>query len=257
MPSGITLAVEQFGEQLITVPLVVIHGGPSWSHHYLNPGLRLVGEHRHVIAPDLRGCGHSSRDLPLTQYQPELAVQDMIDLIDVMGFEQVDLLGFSTGGQWAQLLVEKYPDLVRRLVLASTTLRRLRWRPRCMARVSATSCPAACDGRDRRRSAAHDCLGSQRRTASDLEPRSPRRVPRVPTRDNIQRGLAGTVRARSTPRPPSGGSRGRADRSWSTSTDPSRTSGHGISLGCRATTAHDSSHKTPIRPELLPSSSLY
>ncbi|MGL4831878.1 MAG: alpha/beta fold hydrolase, partial [Propionibacteriaceae bacterium] len=53
-----------------------------------------------MIAPDLRGCGNSSRDLPLTQYQPELAVHDMIDLIDVMGFEQVDLLGFSTGGQW-------------------------------------------------------------------------------------------------------------------------------------------------------------
>lgn len=121
LPSGITLAVEQFGEQLGGVPLVVIHGGPSWSHHYLNPGLRLVGEHRHVIAPDLRGCGGSSRDLPISQYQPELAVQDVIDLISLKGYEQVDLLGFSTGGQWAQLLVEKRPDLVRRLVLASTT----------------------------------------------------------------------------------------------------------------------------------------
>lgn len=121
LPSGITLAVEQFGERFDGVPLVVVHGGPSWSHHYLNPGLRLVGEQRHVIAPDLRGCGDSSRDLPLDQYQPELAVQDVIDLIGLMGYEQVDLLGFSTGGQWAQLLVEKRPDLVRRLVLASTT----------------------------------------------------------------------------------------------------------------------------------------
>ncbi|WP_394277881.1 alpha/beta fold hydrolase [Luteococcus sp.] len=119
--SGITLAVEHFGERFDGVPLVVLHGGPSWSHHYLNPGLRSVGEQRHVVAPDLRGCGDSSRDLPLGQYQPELAVQDVIDLIGLMGFEQVDLLGFSTGGQWVQLLVERRPELVRRLVLASTT----------------------------------------------------------------------------------------------------------------------------------------
>ena len=60
-----------------------------------------------MIAPDLRGCGGSSHDLPLAEYQPELAVQDVVDLITVMGFEQLDLLGFSTGGQRAELSVKK------------------------------------------------------------------------------------------------------------------------------------------------------
>lgn len=121
LPAGVTLAVEEHGSQNAGVPLVVLHGGPSWSHDHLVPGLRLVGEHRRVIAPDLRGCGRSSRDMSLDQYQPELAVTDVIALIEHLGLQQVDLLGFSTGGQWAQLLVEARPDLVRRLVLASTT----------------------------------------------------------------------------------------------------------------------------------------
>ena len=37
-----------------------------------------------------------------------------------MGFEQVDLLGFSLGGMVAQVIVEAEPKLVRKLILAGT-----------------------------------------------------------------------------------------------------------------------------------------
>ncbi|MGI8576384.1 MAG: alpha/beta fold hydrolase [Nocardioidaceae bacterium] len=102
-------------------PLVVIHGGPSWDHSYLLPGLLPVSSRRHVVAFDLRGCGRSSRDLGPDAYQPELVVEDLARLIRTLGHEHVDVIGFSTGGQVAQLFVEAYPRLVRRLVLASTT----------------------------------------------------------------------------------------------------------------------------------------
>ncbi|GLZ80758.1 acetyltransferase [Actinorhabdospora filicis] len=102
-------------------PVVVLHGGPSWDHSYLLPGLVPLAAHREVIVYDLRGCGRSSRDLPIEAYQPQAIVDDTRGLIEKLGFERVDLLGFSTGGQVAQLFVEAHPGLVRRLVLASTT----------------------------------------------------------------------------------------------------------------------------------------
>lgn len=102
-------------------PLVVVHGGPSWDHSYLLPGLMPVARRRHVVAFDMRGCGRSTRDLGPDAYQPEYVVDDLARLIGVLGHQQVDLLGFSTGGQVAQLFAEAHPQLIRRLVLASTT----------------------------------------------------------------------------------------------------------------------------------------
>lgn len=102
-------------------PLVVIHGGPSWDHSYLLPGLRRVAESRRVLLFDLRGCGRSSRDLGPEAYQPEYVVEDLARLLATLGDGAVDVLGFSTGGQVAQLFAEAHPERIRRLVLASTT----------------------------------------------------------------------------------------------------------------------------------------
>lgn len=104
-----------------SLPLVVVHGGPDWDHAYLLPGLELIAGHRHLILFDLRGCGQSSRGLGYEGYQPEIVVEDIARLIEALGHDRVDLLGFSTGGQVAQLFVESHPHVVRRLVLASTT----------------------------------------------------------------------------------------------------------------------------------------
>lgn len=118
--------VDQFVREMgpdgvVDPPLVVIHGGPDWDHTYLLPGVAPVARHRHVIMFDMRGCGRSSRDLGPDGYQPELVVGDLAQLIRALGHDSIDLLGFSTGGQVAQLFVETHPALVRRLVLASTT----------------------------------------------------------------------------------------------------------------------------------------
>ena len=120
--NGVRLFVRRLpGPSGTEPPLVAIHGGPSWDHSYLLPGLRPIACHRTVIAFDLRGCGRSSRDLPIDAYQPEHLVADLVALLDHLGLDHVDLLGFSTGGQVAQLFVRDHPGRVRRLVLASTT----------------------------------------------------------------------------------------------------------------------------------------
>lgn len=118
----VDLFVREMGPRRSDVPpLLVIHGGPDWDHTYLLPGLELVARTRPVVAFDMRGCGRSTQGLGPAGYQPELVVEDVDRLIGALGHERVDLLGFSTGGQVAQLFVEAHPERVRRLVLASTT----------------------------------------------------------------------------------------------------------------------------------------
>jgi pimeloyl-ACP methyl ester carboxylesterase len=72
---------------------------------------------RPVIALDYRGVGVSGGKAPLTV--AEMA-EDAIAFIRALGFEQVDLLGFSLGGFVAQDIVLKEPDLVRKVILTGT-----------------------------------------------------------------------------------------------------------------------------------------
>ncbi|WP_405064552.1 alpha/beta hydrolase [Kribbella sp. NBC_01505] len=115
----VELFVRELGERTDEPSLVVIHGGPDVGHGYLVPGFAEVK--RHVVLFDFRGCGRSSRGLPADRLQPEYVVEDTRRLIQELGLGQVDLLGFSTGGRAAIQFVDKHPELVRRLVLASTS----------------------------------------------------------------------------------------------------------------------------------------
>lgn len=45
---------------------------------------------------------------------------DAIAFIQALGFDQVDLVGFSMGGFVAQIIAAEQPDLVRRMILAGT-----------------------------------------------------------------------------------------------------------------------------------------
>jgi pimeloyl-ACP methyl ester carboxylesterase len=76
----------------------------------------LASRHR-VIATDYRGIGASSGTAPVTV--DEMA-RDAIALIHALGFERVDLLGFSLGGFVAQEIALKAPGLVRKLILTGT-----------------------------------------------------------------------------------------------------------------------------------------
>lgn len=105
--------------------LVVIHGGPSWDHSYLLPAVEQLTDVAHVVLFDLRGCGRSHRtapagDLADSQLQPDLLADDVAALIQGLG-PAADVLGFSYGGRIAMRVVQQHPQVVRRLILASTT----------------------------------------------------------------------------------------------------------------------------------------
>jgi pimeloyl-ACP methyl ester carboxylesterase len=76
----------------------------------------IAARHR-VITFDNRGVGASSGSTPTTI---EEMARDAVTFIRALGFEQVDLFGFSMGGMIAQVIVQAEPQLVRRIILAGT-----------------------------------------------------------------------------------------------------------------------------------------
>src|SRR5256885_3290030 len=72
---------------------------------------------RHVVTFDNRGVGASSGS-PATSI--EQMATDAIMFIRALGFEQVDLFGFSMGGMIAQEIVLMEPQLVRKMIVAGT-----------------------------------------------------------------------------------------------------------------------------------------
>jgi len=99
------------------VPLILFN---HWGAVLDNFDPRIVdglAARRHVIATNYRGIGASGGTAPLTVAEMAL---DAIALIHALGFEKVDLLGFSLGGFVAQDIALKAPGLVRKLILTGT-----------------------------------------------------------------------------------------------------------------------------------------
>jgi pimeloyl-ACP methyl ester carboxylesterase len=72
---------------------------------------------RRVIACNNRGIGASEGSTPNSV---AAMARDAVDFIRALGFEQVDLLGFSLGGFISQVIAHEEPQLVRRIILAGT-----------------------------------------------------------------------------------------------------------------------------------------
>jgi pimeloyl-ACP methyl ester carboxylesterase len=76
----------------------------------------IAARHR-VIAFDNRGVGASKGSTPTSV---AAMARDAVTFIRALGFDHVDLLGFSLGGFVAQVIAQEEPRLVRKLVLAGT-----------------------------------------------------------------------------------------------------------------------------------------
>jgi pimeloyl-ACP methyl ester carboxylesterase len=76
----------------------------------------IAARHR-VITFDNRGVGASGGSTPTTI---EEMATDAVTFIRALGFDQVDLFGFSMGGMIAQVIAQQEPRLVRKMILAGT-----------------------------------------------------------------------------------------------------------------------------------------
>jgi pimeloyl-ACP methyl ester carboxylesterase len=76
-----------------------------------------IGARHRVITFDNRGVGASSGSTPTTI---EEMASDAVTFIRALGFDQIDLFGFSMGGMIAQVIAQEEPRLVRKMILAGT-----------------------------------------------------------------------------------------------------------------------------------------
>ena len=98
-------------------PLLLVHGVMITGEMF-EPVLDHFAARHRVIVPDLRGHGRS-RALP-PPYTVERLARDLADLLDHLGVDTVDVLGYSQGGAVAQQFVLDHPGRCHRLVLACT-----------------------------------------------------------------------------------------------------------------------------------------
>jgi pimeloyl-ACP methyl ester carboxylesterase len=114
--NGLTLYYETYGEGR---PLVLLHGGLG-SGEMFGPIIPALAAQHQVIVPDLQGHGRTADiDRPI---DPRLMADDIAALIDHLGLEDPDVVGWSLGGMVALLTAAKYPAKVRRMVAASANI---------------------------------------------------------------------------------------------------------------------------------------
>ena len=102
-------------------PMVLLHGGLGSGEMFgpVIPALTAGG--RQVIAPDLQGHGRTADiDRPI---DIRLMADDIAALIDHLGLEKPDLVGYSMGGGVAFMTAAKYPNKIAKLVTACVYLR--------------------------------------------------------------------------------------------------------------------------------------
>ena len=98
-------------------PLLLVHG-LMVSGDMFEPVVDQFATRHRVIVPDLRGHARS-RKLPPPYTVRQLAA-DLSRLLDHLGIESTDVLGYSQGGAVAQQLALDYPDQCSRLILGCT-----------------------------------------------------------------------------------------------------------------------------------------
>ncbi|MFY3744802.1 alpha/beta fold hydrolase [Anaeromyxobacter sp. Red801] len=104
-------------------PLVLLHGGGSTLDTTFARLIPALARHRRVIAFEQQGHGRTA-DLPDRPFTFEQSADDTAALLRHLGVARADLFGFSNGGTIALQVAVRHPALVRRLVVASTLVRR-------------------------------------------------------------------------------------------------------------------------------------
>ena len=103
-------------------PLVLIHGGGSTITTTFGRILPELAKTHRVIAVELQAHGHTQDiDRPLSFEQD---ADDVAALLSQLHIDESDFFGFSNGGTTCLQIAIRHPQVVDKLVLASTTYRR-------------------------------------------------------------------------------------------------------------------------------------
>ncbi|MEO8457890.1 MAG: alpha/beta hydrolase [Chloroflexota bacterium] len=101
-------------------PILLIHGfASSLDGNWKLTGVidALVKDGRRVIAIDNRGHGKSDKPLDPTVYGIDMMAADSIALLDHLGIEQADVMGYSMGGYITTNLITEHPKRFKTAII--------------------------------------------------------------------------------------------------------------------------------------------
>ena len=114
--NGIKMYYEIYGQGK---PLVLLHGN-SASISSFEKQIPALSKNFKVIAIDSRGQGNSTEDGKKFTY--ELFAEDTKALLDKLGLDSVDVLGWSDGGNIGLIMAMRYPKKVKCLAVMGANL---------------------------------------------------------------------------------------------------------------------------------------
>lgn len=113
---GVTIHYEVFGEG---PPMVLVHGfAASLDGNWVRPGwIETLTPLRHVIALDCRGHGQSGKPHDANMYGMDKMAGDVVRLMDHLGVERADLMGYSMGSRISLHLMTHHAECFTSVVL--------------------------------------------------------------------------------------------------------------------------------------------
>lgn len=101
-----------------STPLLLAHGFMQSNDDWVKAGyVNTLAPLRHLILVDFRGHGQSDKPHGVADYRMELLVSDLVRVLDELGEETVDFLGYSFGA-WVGFGFLKFaPERLRSLIL--------------------------------------------------------------------------------------------------------------------------------------------
>ena len=115
---------------LLSRPIIVLHGGPGFTHDYMDPLRDLASDHP-IILYDQIGNGRSTHlpDKPTSFWSTDLFVAELENVIRFFSLVRYDIVGHSWGGMLAAEYAARHPQFLgffglRRMVLTDSNPQR-------------------------------------------------------------------------------------------------------------------------------------
>ncbi|WP_127819600.1 alpha/beta fold hydrolase [Microbacterium sp. CPCC 204701] len=114
--NGVELEVFEAGRENAGRPIVLCHGWPEHAFSWRHQVPALVAAGYHVIVPNQRGYGNSSRPTEVTGYDIEHLTGDLVALVDHYGYDDAAFVGHDWGAMVVWGLALLHPNRVTSLI---------------------------------------------------------------------------------------------------------------------------------------------